>query len=197
MQKFITLFTDSSREFGKVSTITTAAMFGAISVILGAMTLVVSDSLKIGFSTIPSEFVYHLFGPAVGFFYGAAMDILKYIVKPTGAFFPLFTLREALVGVIYGLMFYKRKLTVVRVAAAELLVIVICNIVISTYGLSILLGKGFWFLLPTRVTKNLVMWPINTALFYFIARIMEASGVMNVLRNPPRIGAGRKMENLK
>ena len=92
MKKVTTLFLDSYHEFKKVRTITTASMFAAIGVILGAYTIQVGNYLKIGFSGIANQFVYYLFGPVVGCFYGGALDILKYLVKPTGAFFPGWTL---------------------------------------------------------------------------------------------------------
>ena len=108
MKKVTTLFLDSYHEFKKVRTITTASMFAAIGVILGAYTIQVGNYLKIGFSGIANQFVYYLFGPVVGCFYGGALDILKYLVKPTGAFFPGWTLSAMAAGVIYGCFFYKK-----------------------------------------------------------------------------------------
>ena len=107
MKKVTALFLDSYHEFKKVRTITTASMFAAIGVILGAYTIQVGNYLKIGFSGIANQFVYYLFGPVVGCFYGGALDILKYLVKPTGAFFPGWTLSAMVAGVIYGCFFYK------------------------------------------------------------------------------------------
>ena len=43
-------------------------------------------------------------------------------------------------------------------------------------------GKGFFVLLPMRVSKNLVMWPVNSFLFYTMARAMEQSGVFRMIR---------------
>ena len=127
MKKVTTLFLDSYHEFKKIRTITTASMFAAIGVILGAYTIQVGNYLKIGFSGIANQFVYYLFGPVVGCFYGGALDILKYLVKPTGAFFPGWTLSAMVAGVIYGCFFYKKPLSLVRVFVAELTVSIICN----------------------------------------------------------------------
>ena len=60
MRKLATLFSDSYHEFKQVRTVTTSAMFAAISVVLGYFTIVIGDYIKIGFSTIPSQFVYYL-----------------------------------------------------------------------------------------------------------------------------------------
>ena len=119
MKKLATLFTDSWNEFHQVRTITTAAMFGAISVVLGYFTIAIGDYIKIGFSTICNQFVYYLFGPVVGGFFGGALDVLKFLIKPTGAFFPGFTIGAMIGGVLYGCFFYKKPITLPRVLAAE------------------------------------------------------------------------------
>lgn len=184
MKKLATLFTDSYREVKQVRTVTTAAMFGAISVVLGYFTIVIGDYIKIGFSTIANQFVYYLFGPVVGGCFGGALDILKYLIKPTGAFFPGFTFSAIAAGVLYGCFLYKKPITLVRVLMAELIVSIICNMLLGTLWLSMLYGKGFMALLPLRVFKNLVMWPVNSFLFYSIGKTLEASGIFRMLKTP-------------
>lgn len=183
MKKVTTLFLDSYHEFKKVRTITTASMFAAIGVILGAYTIQVGNYLKIGFSGIANQFVYYLFGPVVGCFYGGALDILKYLVKPTGAFFPGWTLSAMAAGVIYGCFFYKKPLSLVRVFVAELTVSIICNMLLGTLWLQIMYGKAFFAILPARVIKNLAMWPVNSLLFYSLTWMMEHTGVFQVIRH--------------
>ncbi len=193
MTKLATLFTESYREFyeygpdGKkkgvrVRTITTMGMFGAISVILGALTLVVGDYIKIGFSTISNQFVYYLFGPVAGGLFGGALDILKYMVKPTGAFFPGWTVSAVIAGVLYGCFLYRRPLSLRRVLLAELVVSVVCNMLLGTLWLTMMYDKGFLALLPARVLKNLIMWPINSLIFYSMAWAMEHGGVFRAIR---------------
>ena len=141
MKKFTALFTDSLEELKHVNTVTVMAMFAAISVVLGYFTLVLGDYLKIGFSTIANQFVYYLFGPVVGGLFGGALDILKYIIRPTGAYFPGFTLGAMIGGVLYGCFLYRRPISFLRVLAAELTVSVICNMLLGTLWLSVLYGK--------------------------------------------------------
>ncbi len=186
MQKFKDLFTDSVRELKQVSTVTVMAMFAAISIVLGYFTLVLGDYLKIGFSSIANQFVYYLFGPVAGGLFGGALDILKYIIRPTGAFFPGFTIGAMIGGVLYGCFLYKRPISFLRILAAELTVSVICNMLLGTLWLSMLYGKAFLALLPMRVLKNLIMWPINSMLFYTIGKTLEASGVFRLLKTVGR-----------
>ncbi|WP_432628755.1 folate family ECF transporter S component [Brotaphodocola sp.] len=182
MSKMTSLFAGSYREFKNVRTITTAAMFGALSVILGYFTIQIGDYIKIGFSTIVNQFVCSLFGPVVGAVFGGTMDIVKFLIKPTGAFFPGFTLVAIVAGLIYGCFYYKRPLTLWRVLLAELTVCVICNMLMSTYFLSMLYGKGFLALLPMRAFKNLIMWPINSILFYTVRKMLESAGVVRLVK---------------
>lgn len=186
MQKFKDLFTDSVRELKQVSTVTVMAMFAAISIVLGYFTLVLGDYLKIGFSSIANQFVYYLFGPVAGGLFGGALDILKYIIRPTGAFFPGFTIGAMIGGVLYGCFLYKRPISFLRILAAELTVSVICNMLLGTLWLSMLYGKAFLALLPMRVLKNLIMWPVNSMLFYTIGKTLEASGVFRLLKTVGR-----------
>lgn len=182
MKKLATLFKDSYDELKQVKTITTMAMFAAIVVVLGYFTIAFGDYIKIGFSTIASQFVYYLFGPVAGGLFGGAADILKYIIKPTGAFFPGWTIGAIVAGVLYGVMLYKKPVTIGRVLAAEFLVALVCNVLLGTLWLNLMYGKAFMALLPMRAVKNLAMWPINSVLFYTIAKTMEVSGVFKVIR---------------
>ena len=186
MKKFTALFRDSMEEFKHVNTVTVMAMFAAISVVLGYFTLVLGDFLKIGFSTIANLFVYYLFGPVAGGLFGGALDILKYIIRPTGAFFPGFTISAMVGGVLYGCFLYKRPISFWRVLAAELTVSIICNMLLGTLWLSMLYGKAFMALLPMRVFKNIMMWPVNSILFYTIGKTLEASGVFRLLKTVGR-----------
>lgn len=181
MSKMKDLFTSSYKELKNVRCITLTAMFGAISIILGSLTIMIGDFLKVGFSFLPNEFVYYLFGPFVGAVYGAAMDILTYIVKPAGAFFPGFTVSAILTGILYGVVMYKRPLSIKRILAANLLRTVFIDLLLNTYWLTILIGKGFMILLPMRALKALIMFPVETILLFVLIKGVEASGILNIL----------------
>jgi ECF transporter S component (folate family) len=158
-------------------------MFAAISVVLGYFTIVLGDYIKIGFATVANQFVYYLFGPVVGTFFGGALDILKYLIKPTGPYFPGFTISAAVGGLIYGSLLYKRPISLKRILIAELVVSIVCNMLLGTYWLTVMYGKGFFAILPMRVFKNLIMWPINSMIFYTIGKALEASGIFRLLKS--------------
>lgn len=61
-------------------------------------------SLRINLTSIPIMLSGILFGPAAGFSVGAISDLLCFVIKPSGPYFPGFTLASALTGMIPGLM---------------------------------------------------------------------------------------------
>lgn len=163
------LETRVAKSFGELANLRTVVMCGllaAIAVILSYMTTInVGPYIKIGFSGIPNRVVDFLFGPVVGGIFGGVLDILKFIIKPDGTYFPGFTFDAMLGGVIYGSFLYRKKIKLWRVALACLLVKLIVNCGFNTLWISILAGKGFLVLLPMRIVKNLIMWPVDTAVF--------------------------------
>lgn len=182
MKKLATVYRDSWQELKQIRTITTAAMFMAVSVVLGYFTIEAGPYLKIGFGSVVNQFIYFLFGPVVGGFYGGVLDLLKFIIKPTAAFFPGFTLNAIFAGIIYGTFLYQRPLTFKRTLAVHLIVILVCNVFLNTWFLSMMSGKGIMALIPLRFVKNIIMWPIDTALFYLIAKKMESAGIVKAIR---------------
>ena len=176
MERLATLFTGSFRQLKQVKTVTVCAMLGAVAIVLGSL------SIELGSTGIPNEIVHMLFGPVVGSVFAGTMDILKYLIKPTGAFFPGFTLIAMLAGLIYGSFYYKKELNFWRVLAAHITVALICNVLLNTWCLSILYGKAFAVLLPARLVKNAIMCPIDAFIFYHIAKVLDVTGVFKMIR---------------
>ena len=113
-----------------------------------------------------------------------ALDIIKYLMKPTGPFCPQLTLVVMLAGVLYGCFFYKKKLTIWRVLAAKFVVMLICNVILNTLCLQVLYGQALMAILPMRALKNLIMWPIDSIVFFGIAKALEQIGLFRTFRKP-------------
>ena len=182
MKRLATLYTQSSQEIRQPRTIATCAMLAAVAIVLGYFSIELGSSLRIGFSSIPNRLVDYLFGPVVGAYFGGLLDIIKYIIKPTGTFFPGFTFNAMLAGLICGSILYGRKLTLWRVFLAKFLVIMICNVFFNTLWISILYGKAFMVLLPVRLFKNLVMWPIDSVVLFMVGSFLERAGAFRLLK---------------
>ena len=113
---------------------------------------------------------------------GAAADLIKYLVHPTGAFFPGFTISGAISGMIYGIILYKKPLQIKRILLANGLVMILVNILLNTYWLTLLYGQGFMAILPVRVLKEIILYPIYVALFYSVSKVIKKTHVLMILR---------------
>ena len=178
MKKFVALFTDSYRELKSVRTITTMAMLAAIAIILGMFSIEYGNFIRIGFSSIPNGIIAYLFGPTVGGIFSGTLDIIKYILKPTGPFCPQLTL----VTMLAGCMYYKKKLTLPRVLITKFIVMLVCNVFLNTLCLTVLYGQAFMVILPARALKNLIMWPIDSVIFFATAKALESIGAFRFVR---------------
>lgn len=184
MKKIVLQFVDSWHELKHLRTIVITAMFTAIGVILGFMfTIQLTDFLKIGLSSLANELTALVFGPVVGGLMGGVADIIKFVLKPTGAYFFGFTLNAILGPMIYGVIFYHRPITFRRILWAKLLVAVFVNLLLGTLWLSVMYGKGFIGLLPARAVKQVCSVPVEAFIFYLLAKALERAKVFQLLKN--------------
>ena len=187
MKKIRQLFTDSLYELQDVRKLSVMAMMLALAVVLGFYaTVQVGDFLRIGFSFLPNELTGMLFGPAAGGLLAALADIVKYLVKPVGAFFPGFTVSGLLGGVIYGVVLYKKPLSLKRIILANSLITVFINLLLNTYWLTVLYGNAFSALLPARIAKEAVLLPIDIILYYTVAKVLGRAKLLHLLQSPAK-----------
>ena len=58
----------------------------------------------------------------------------------------------------------------------------ICNVILNTLCLQVLYGQAFMAILPMRALKNLIMWPIDSIVFFGIAKALEQIGLFRTFR---------------
>ena len=177
-------FRESLREFRNIKVLCAIGMLGGLSIIINNFSIQVGDFLKIGFASECNVLVDCLFGPAAGAIFGAGMDVFKFLLKPTGPFFWGWTFSAALAGIIIGFGLYRKKITYVRVFIVRLINSIVINVIIGTYWLHVMYGKGFIALLPTRLLKNVIMVPIEAFIFMAIYKAIEKGGIIQMLRQP-------------
>jgi len=196
--------------------------------------LVGLPALRINLTSIPIILSGIMFGPLAGVVTGGLSDLLCYIIKPAGPYFPGFTITAALTGLIPGLIFkyikedrrytlinmiiilaissgfigvlfikdvlrysnenlylYNSPLNLIyiiiyvsliflyiyvpyriskeennlkidKILFAVSITQIVTSVILNTYFLSILLGKGFMIFLPGRIITNYVLVPLYT-----------------------------------
>lgn len=140
----------------------------AIEVILTRFCSIQTPIVRIGFGFLPIAIIAMMYGPlSAGIAYTIG-DLLGVALFPSGAFFPGFTLTAFLTGVVYGVFLYNKPKTWPRIIGAVLTVCLVLNLGLDTYWLSIMMGKGYVALLPTRIMKAALMIPVQSLIIGII-----------------------------
>ncbi|MBQ4283031.1 MAG: folate family ECF transporter S component [Lachnospira sp.] len=176
MIRLILSFKESAKEFKSINALATTGLLIALRTVLAVfLSFQITDTLRISVSFLANVIIGALYGPVVGFVSGAVGDLVQFVIKPTGAFFPGWTLSAALSGLVFGVFFYKRfpkkpldiKYIILCIAAITVETIFV-NILLGTFWCTVMYGKGFGFYLTSRFTKNIIQLPINVFLTYVI-----------------------------
>ncbi|HAL32075.1 MAG TPA: hypothetical protein DCP46_03855 [Lachnospiraceae bacterium] len=147
--------------------LTVSAMLLALSVILGFFKIPLTQTSEIRLQFLPVAIEGALFGPLYGGILGGLSDILCFIVRPTGAFFPGFTVSAILQGVIYGVVL-RRSQTVPRIIAAQTIDCILVSLILNPIWLMLLYGNAFIPIFVGRLPKVLIMFPINVILLSLV-----------------------------
>lgn len=141
----------------------------AMEVIFTRFLSINTTIVRIGFGFLPIAIAAIMFGPIYGGIMAALSDLIGMMLFPTGGtFFPGFTISAFVTGVVFGLVLYKKKKTVSRIASAVLIDTLIVTLILNTIWLSIITGNGVYILLPTRLLKAAIMIPIEIVLIHQI-----------------------------
>ena len=174
MKRFFNLFKDSAMELtgkGKITCIVMTALLIALSMCI-EMFSVDLQFAKINFAYIAIAAIGMLYGPTIGFFAGGICDIVGFLVHPTGAFLPMYTLIAMIQGLIYGIVLYRKwgdmdpagkgkekKIPefAIRIIIARLLDVLIINLFMNTaanlhYGY--IPAQAYSAAIVARVAKN-------------------------------------------
>ncbi len=167
-------FSESARSLRRTQTLTSVGVLLAIQMLLSSFGVFqLTESVKISLAHLALVPTAILFGPVAAGIQGALSDILGYLLRPSGPYFPGFTLTALLTGVLYGLLLYKTQRKYWQIVAARLLVVVLVNIGLNTVFLAMLYGPAQWAALPLRIAKNALLFPIDCVLLGSVCRVVE------------------------
>lgn len=165
-------------------TLTQAGFLTAISIVLTRFVSIMVPlagglpALRLGFGELPIVLSGLLFGPLVGGTTGLVADLIGALAFPQGPFFPGFTLSSMLWGILPGIysIYLRRKgengnpFTFKRILFIIVVSTIPISLILNTYWLSLMLGKGFFVLLPGRLLSDLVKIPLVS---YFITLLVK------------------------
>ena len=125
---------------------------------------------QVMFVFLPQSLISMLFGPIVGLFSGAIIDILGFFIFNSGfVFFPGYTISSMLSSLIFSLFLYRSRVTVLRLASAKFLVNMFINVLLGSVWMAILTSwNQFSLLMISGLIKNLSLLPLEVFLLYYL-----------------------------
>ena len=110
------------------------------------------------------------FGPLAGGMVGFFAEFAGYLLTPTGAYNPVFSIIAALTGILAGL-FYRRSKQVTLWKAVTLVALseVLCSGLLTTLAIHLFYGVPVIALLPARGVGILIKIPVLTATVMLLA----------------------------
>ncbi len=164
---------DFKRRMKNPRVLTICALMIALNIVLGFFQINFSAYLRVGFGFLTQPIIAMLFGPLTCCATGMIQDILSYILHPTGAYVPAYTICVGISGMLHGLILYQKPVTLRRNLLDKTIVILIGNILLNSIALAPTVGSGFIGILPSRILKNLLLLPIQTVICYFILKLVK------------------------
>ncbi len=151
-----------------------AGMLTALGIVLNQFKLILTATLQVSACFLATGVCGWAYGPVLCTLAAALDDIIKFLLLPDGPFNPVWTVLGALTGLIYGLVLYKKPVTLWRTALAKGLVTLIINLGLNPLCMTLLYGKGtYWYYLGERLLKNLLLLAPEVLLLYAVLRVME------------------------
>lgn len=173
MSKFKSKFFNSAKEIKKTSTIVTMALLISIKIVLGLLTISISDKLKISISFIPIAAIGVLFGPIAGAIAGFVGDIIGFVVNPgSGAFFFGYTITAVISGLTWGIVLYEERVSVKRILLCKIFINIVLNVALNSFWIYLTTGKAVIAYMPFRILKNILMLPIEVVLLCICIRFI-------------------------
>ena len=159
---------DSLKSFHSVRGMAFAALMIAACIVLSHCSIKVSESLTISFSFLARALCALVYGPVGAVVFGAAEDLLNFILNSKGyAFFPGYTLTTMLGCLTYALFFYRTRITVCKIFFAKLLTN-LQNVFLGALWSAILYGKGYLYYLTKSAVKNAISLPVFTLMIIIV-----------------------------
>ena len=165
------------RGLRNIKVLTTAAMLGSLSVVIGIFCknfLNFGNGLfRVTFENFPIIMSGILFGPAVGAAVGIVSDMVSYFLSTQSfAISPIVTLGAALVGAVSGLIsnFVIKKRGIVRIIFSVLAAHIIGSLIVKTFGIYAYYNMSYGMLLIYRLPTYAIIVAIES---FFLCLIFK------------------------
>ena len=150
------------------------AMLVALEIVLNRFCSINTAGLKIGFSFVPPMLAAMLYGPAASALVYALSDFLGAILFPIGPYHPGFTICAAGMGLMLGLMLYRKHITFLHILLPVVVNCIVLGLVVNTFWVSQLYGsKTYWGWFLYRLSEYAVLVPVQILFAPILKRLAE------------------------
>ena len=165
----------------KTKKIILSGLLLAILIVFDRFISIKTMYLQVSFSFLFFFIAAIILGPKYSTAIAALGDLIGALLWPFGAYFVGFTIVDAIVGLIYGLLLYNKnegeffegKKLLIRLAISSALVLWIVDLPCMSLMLSLLYGNAFLVVLTGRLVTKLVMFPIQIAIIFFLSKYIK------------------------
>lgn len=166
-------------EFQNVRVLAFSGLVCAMAIVLESFPIyLLGQSLKIYFSFLVVGLGCACYGPLVGMAAGAVIDTVGFLLAGYGEpYFPGYLVTAVLSGLIYGVLLYRRRVSIPRLILLRLLINYGSNVLLGSVWKAMLYGKGYLYYVSTGLVKNTVMLPIEVFLMWLVLRAAQRYGL--------------------
>lgn len=160
----------------KTKKIILAGLLLGLLLVLSRFVSIKTSILVISFSFLPIMISAYLLGPLYSCLIAALGDLIGALLFPFGEYFVGFTIIQGLVGLVYGLLLYKKdgfftgKKLIFRLIISSILVLGVIELLLMSLMLHFLYGSAFLAILSTRFVTKIIMLPIQILVVYFLSK---------------------------
>ncbi len=155
---------EAAKDCSNLRRLSLAALFCALAVVLEKLEIPLAPSLQVQFTFLPLALCGAICGPILAMVAAGAADTLYALLLSPFPYFPGYLLSKLLVGLVFGLFLYRRKITVGRLLGAKLLMNFFINVGLGSLWNYMMFDKGYLaFLVPSAI-KNALLFPLEVLL---------------------------------
>jgi len=145
-------------------------MLTALQMVLQYLVSINTPIMRIGFGFVPMAIAAILYGPWGALPVGVIADVLGSTLFSTGWYPPL-TITAICYALTFGILLYNKYTPgFVRITIAAVIYNFIFSMLLQTYLLTFLTGKGFELLLSTRGIQSCIMFAIQMVMLPILVK---------------------------
>ncbi|MBR3312342.1 MAG: folate family ECF transporter S component [Solobacterium sp.] len=155
--------------------LTIMAVFIGMKVLMKSFFIPVTPTLRIYMTFLFAAVECSIIGPGAAIVSGCVTDLIGFMLFPNGAFFIGYTISEMTGHLVYALMLYRKKISVLRIFMAKFINNYFTNVILGSLWNHIIVGKAFLYYAGKSIIKNTLMLPIEVVLLVLLFNLLIPS----------------------